>query len=500
MKIAAWELRTCGLYAAGIQDSHDDTKRVKMTRRRNVNKYVDNQSLLGLCFSKPIVYVAAVSLLSLPFVTRAETLDESLKVTQEMSFSASGLGADSQSSVTTYNGNIYFVWVDNKLRTMIARKTPDGKVTTNVIEAKTMPDQYHTVPSIGVDKNGYIHVAYNMHQSQWRQDDDGWQYKVSEKPEDISSFTFHGAGDPRTIPGELITYPFFAKDNNGVLYVTFRHRTGKRVEGGGNYQGIGIARYDADTRRWTMVGGENYPDYSYMHAKTFFWTPFARHVPGKGPYQGYRARLFFDENNRMHVSWDVFVEYGLGPSHIMYAYSDDGGVTFHKADGTTIKSLPIVLSTPTKATADIVEAAPSGTYHTLTAVGVAPDGSPIVSFFDKKTRNTDYRVWNGRSWSDAGVMPASLQARFAADSNGVITAVDNGKFSRSFDGGKTWKAYKVTTGTPIFLNFDYAYLRETNKLRFQTIVNKTATVWTAQFSDENRPSPPTDLRIESVTN
>ena len=209
-------------------------------------------------------------LLLYPLPALCETPSETYTITKELEH-ATAYGGQ-RSCVVTYKGNIYFAYVDNPLRTMIDKKTPDGTVTSTVIFQETLDDG-HNGPAVGIDRDGYIHVVGNMHHSpnsfppgstnpyyQY-----AWQYKVSDQPENISSFTFVGSDPARTIPGTSITYPFFARDHNGVLFVSFRIRVNNGWDPGD--LGAAIARYDADTRSWTMLGGTD-----YLHGtKTFFW-------------------------------------------------------------------------------------------------------------------------------------------------------------------------------------------------------------------------------------
>lgn len=107
---------------------------------------------------------------------------------------------------------------------------------SKVVDDATLDDMYHTQPSIAVDRAGYVHVAYNMHHMPW-------QYSVSTRPGDISTFNF--MGEPITsaqkalvklanqtpffsigkaaIAGNQITYPAFYYDQNRDLYVTYRY-------------------------------------------------------------------------------------------------------------------------------------------------------------------------------------------------------------------------------------------------------------------------------------
>lgn len=432
---------------------------------------------------KPLASAITVSLLTFPMGALAA---ESMDVKQEMTFSAQAASDVAWSSpIMTHNGSIYYTWLDNQDRTMIAKKAPDGKITTNVIVAKTGIDKNHRLASLGVDKNGYIHVVYDMH-------GDPWKYQVSDKPEDISSFTSQ-ANTARAIPmgaQKTVTYPHFWKDNFGVLYVTFRAGAGPFHDHG---QSAAIAKYDADAERWTMLGGT---DYKFSKSKVFFWSDSGGHDTGS--YQSYRARLYFDTDNRMHVSWSAFIlgSHEKDESHIFYAYSDDGGQTFKKADGTTIKSLPI-----TPANADVVAVSNPPIFGNMTSVGTQSNGKPIV-FFHQQRGEDFYSKWTGSSWSPRQTYPGD-RARVVVDSNGVVTAIDlnknrDGLFNRSSDGGQTWKSFQMATGAAETL--DYVHFKETGDLRFQAIDGSTARVSTARFVGENEPSipaAPTGLTITS---
>lgn len=403
---------------------------------------------------------------------------ETVRITKEMEFPAHKVNlGDFQSPLATYRGSLYFVWVDDQLRTCIARKAPDGTITTNVIFEETDPDQYHNEASVGIDRDGYIHVVGNMHNSPYgRPHSDNpyykhaWQYKVSNHPEDISTFTFVGDDPDRTIPGTWITYPFFARDRQGVLHIAFRHRVRFGTGWSPGIMAGAVARYDADTRRWRMLGGTDYEH----GVKTLIWNP-----GGVSAYQGYKVRVFFDRLNRMHVGWNVFTTKenrgGSGATHVLYACSEDGGRSFRKADGRPYTKLPITVDG-----GDVVFHSSSGDLYNLTHVGVLPDGRPTTSFMSNGAKLSSWLP--GDDWAVAREFPASFPARFVTDDRGVITAIGNGAFHRSFDGGKTWRKYPVETGSTNACIVDYPYLAETGHLRYQAQSGKTVRVYTARFS------------------
>jgi len=395
-----------------------------------------------------------------------------------------------QQSITTHNEVIYVVWVDAEFRTMIARIPPTGKVTTSVIFQSTEENKYHALPVVGVDKYGYIHVAGNMHHSPWGRCrahrtrkaanpcypspnyyyDYAWQYMVSDKPEDISSFAFHG-DDARSPPGTWITYPYFARDRNKVLYLGFRHR----VKFDGWTPGSmahGLARYDADNRRWIALGGRDYengadvvhPLAGRSHGKTFFWENAGTN---NSAYQNYASRIFFDKNNRMHLSFganDGTNTANNRDNFIMYAYSDDDGNSFRRSDGSLYETLPIRISTADVA---VSKSFRGDGYVTTTFIGVDPTGYPLISFesfVENQSYTTKYNPDTG--WSHPEPIRTTY-GRMISDQNGVLTIVYHRAIFRSKDSGQSWTKYKVSgIGNGFGLVFDEQYHQKTGILRF----------------------------------
>lgn len=403
------------------------------------------------------------------------TAREEVAVTMEMDFPTHEVQqGDYESPVATFNGSIYAVWVDDELRTMIARKSPDGTVETNVLFEQTIEDRYHVAPSIGIDRAGYIHVTGNMHNSPDHLSDfvpikSAWQYVVSDRPEDVSSFTFRGDDPDRSPPGTAITYPFFAADNGGELYLAFRHRVKYGVGWSPGIMAGGVARYDVESKRWDMLGGTD-----YVHGvKTLFWTA----KPGGGDaYQGFKVRVFFDRDNRMHLT---SVMHAQGTSslatHVVYACSDDGGATFKRADGSRHDALPITLQN-----ADIVVGPPwveGNTLYNKSEVGVTTDGHPMVAFNKREERAGPYVCyWRPESgWSEP---TRSHSLSFCTDPDGVITVPVGDSLQRSSDKGGTWQAYRTETSWCLF---DFGHLARTGQVRYRALQDGRFQVWTAVF-------------------
>lgn len=233
--------------------------------------------------------------------------------------------------------------------------------------------------SIAVDADGYLHVTGGKHNfanpdhyipGSWERmgasrnyTDDNFPsllYWVSQKPGDINSLKFVGQrANARNVPvPDGLNYMNFVQDRNGVLYLYGRIH----VQG---IQSWGLYRYDTNARRWTGVGGfapdvtNDFPQWSDRHIEmacdsfalcTMRWKntdPDSRVLAWslQPHFYNYCRSMWgvkFDVTNRMHVQVPIF---GLDDNNHninknLYAFSDDGGETFYRADGTVL-ALPL---------------------------------------------------------------------------------------------------------------------------------------------------------------
>lgn len=234
--------------------------------------------------------------------------------------------------------------------------------------------------SIAIDQGGYIHVAGGMHNApnnaqyipgSWEgmgasrdHTNDNYPtvlYWVSRNPGDIESLEFVGQRDnPRNVPAPLgMCYLTFIQDRNDVLYLYGRIH----VQG---IQSWGLYRYNTAARRWSAVGGyapnvmEEFPEWAdqniemaadWLSLATFRWNntapqnqvlAWARQPHFYNYIRGWGVQ--FDRTNRMHVQVGLF---GFDTQNRnvhseLYAYSDDGGQSFHRADGKEL-GLPLTV-------------------------------------------------------------------------------------------------------------------------------------------------------------
>jgi len=241
--------------------------------------------------------------------------------------------------------------------------------------------------SIAVDTKGFIHIVGGQHNmpnpnyfipGSWEKmgvprdrnagNHPNQLYWVSRNPGDITDFEFVGhKNNPHQIasPGYL-NYMNFVQDRRGTLYILGRINVG-------GWQSWGLYRYDVHSRSWSPIGGDAAEVIASAKKAHPDWGMYLmRNIRGGIPatggikslawawqphfYNYCRSRwgVQFDPDNRMHVHIPIR---GLDLNariidHDVYAYSDDGGVTFHRADGSKV-ALPLTTNPAPEHDADV---------------------------------------------------------------------------------------------------------------------------------------------------
>ena len=229
--------------------------------------------------------------------------------------------------ITSADNQTFYVYVDPTLNPKIGH-IKNGVINEFSLDASYMvTDDGHNEFSIGVDKEGYIHVAGDMHNDEFR-------YWRSDKPYDVSSFTPY-FGD---IEGFGFSYYYFRVDQNNELYLAARVQAlDTYFQKGG--RGVGIYQYDSTKRKWTARG--ELADHPNARYPVVGW---ALSGQNGGSYQMYKSDLRFDLNNRMHLSVTVNADDSANRhNYAVYAYSDDGGENFQRLNGAKLSN-PIRLT------------------------------------------------------------------------------------------------------------------------------------------------------------
>ena len=352
-------------------------------------------------------------------------------------------GGQYTSVTTAPNGDIYSAWMDDKRNLKVSKFIVS--TNTNVIEilrVNMQLNKYHVRPSIVLDKFGYVHVAADMHNQ-------NWVYYRSLAPYEIRPSNFEMV----TPPGFLVTYPNFFKDKNDDLYITFRHK----VKPSPNQFSVGssaggIIKYDAVTKTFTMLGGRD-----HGLEKTVIWVNMggtgvynpATGITTPSHYQQPNIRLFFDNSNRMHMICNLINQPTTGASdantHVLYAYSDDGGLTFKRIDGTVITSMPMG---PTSMT--IVSHRPQSDISADCYIGAFDTNRPVVSW-RSSGEGSRIAFWNGSVWQLIAPGGSYAGRKLFSRRNGeTLFFVPEFNFlHRTFNGGASYQQY---TFNPKYFN------------------------------------------------
>lgn len=276
------------------------------------------------------------------------------------------------------------------LRTVVRKGTRQADATwtweSHLIESRTILDTWHTQASIALDKKGYVHIVYNMHNFPW-------QYVISDKPFDISSFTFKGqtVTQPEidrakfenktsfpdigsaAIPGNQVTYPMFFKDKHDDLYITYRFAVKPNRPWEQRAFGAGIARYDTADLTWHAIGGDVSMTTNDAKLPTSKQTAIQKPFAYEDGYTVYLPTLGFDSANNMHVFWNWRRgEAGMETIRPSYAISPDG-IHFFDIAGKSL-SIPIDFSHSVPVTGINNE----DPYYAPKSVALTPQGNPLV--------------------------------------------------------------------------------------------------------------------------
>lgn len=277
----------------------------------------------------------------------------------------------------------------NLYRVRIHKTDPQGDTQSVILEGKWFVFEGSDTKLLGwtidVDQRGHIHLIGGLHNhphpglyvpgswermglSRNRAHDNfpSVMYWVSSRPGDIASLEFVGQrANPRNIPSPGMNYMNFVRDPDDVMYLYGRI-------GAQGIQSWGFYRYDADRRRWTPLGGDANAVFQatqdewgeiFLRRGGIPWTP-RPFVPEETVFvwawqphfynyiRGWGVR--FDRSGRMHVRVPIR---GLGTNARIrdaqvYAWSDDRGETFFRADGTPLK-LPLTVNPAPEHHADL---------------------------------------------------------------------------------------------------------------------------------------------------
>lgn len=283
-----------------------------------------------------------------------------------------------KSSVISGGGFQYICFYDRRGNVIVGKR----KLSKNRWKLRVTPFNgnvmdAHNGISLGIDGEGFLHLAYGMHGSKLK-------YAKSLKPHSIKfSSLMPMTGEEE----ERVTYPEFHTMGNGNLL--FFYRNGR--SGNGN---MAIKMYCLEKRKWTTVQSNL--------------------IDGEGERNAY-WQAWVDCDDNIFLSWVWRDNADVASNHdICFACSKDGGTTWRRADGEKY-DLPITVKNAE--TAWVVQC--GSDLINQTSMSTDEKGRPYIATYwhDKGSDVPQYRmVWNdGEKWNMkiAGkrIMPFSLRGK-----------------------------------------------------------------------------------------
>ncbi|QBQ40808.1 neuraminidase [Sphingobacterium psychroaquaticum] len=197
----------------------------------------------------------------------------------------------------------------------------------------------HNVIAIMVDAHGYLHVAWDHHNTRLR-------YARSITP---GSLALSSEQPMIGLNEGQVSYPEFYALPNGSLLFLYR-------DGGSGNGNLVINKYNPETERWVRIHNNL--------------------IDGEGKRNAY-WQAYVDNKGAVHLSWVWRETPDVGSNHDMaYACSTDGGVTWMRTTGTPY-TLPITAENAEYATHIAMQ-------HELinqTAMAADEDGNPFIASY-----------------------------------------------------------------------------------------------------------------------
>lgn len=266
-----------------------------------------------------------------------------------------------RNSVTTFGDLQYVAFYDTEARVILAqRKLSSSQWTIHQTQYTGDTQDAHKSISIAVDGDGFLHLAWNHHNTRL-------QYCRSTRPGALElSGEMPMLGDKE----ERVTYPEFHNLPDGNL--VFLYRDG--ASGNGNLM---LNRYDVKTKKWTRLQDGL--------------------ISGEGQRNAY-WQMAIDVKGVLHLSWVWRESPDVATNHdLCYAKSTDGGKTWQKSSGEKYL-LPI-----TAKSAEYVIRIPQGSeLINQTSMSADRNGRPYIATYwrPQGTKVPQYHVvyHDGKQW------------------------------------------------------------------------------------------------------
>lgn len=304
------------------------------------------------------------------------------------------------SPLVSRNGNDYVSYLNSNSPqddVFVARRAADGTWETRDTGVNAIYDVGHTQTSLAIDGQGFLHVAYGMHNNSMR-------LVTSNLAESVSGgFSAPSASALTAFAGGAYTYPNMTTAPNGDVYMIVRDQRSSYA----NQQGR-LFRFDNVGRVWSEL------------------PPFA----GQNGTTVYPDQILADEAGDLHIIWEWAAGGAQAARHYgSYARFDPETNKYFRADGVAYASGPIGI-----AAADIYQGLEGTETFTANLHGVQSaklalddDGRPLIAY-GYSTTGTDsgyqhrFARWTGSEWTHDTVTPGpfDIEKPWLAYSDGIL--------------------------------------------------------------------------------
>jgi hypothetical protein len=273
--------------------------------------------------------------------------------------------------LVTAEGFQFGAYYESETQILLFRRT----LATNAVEIHRLPSEAalndaHNIISLGVDGDGYLHLAFEQHGS-------ALNYRRASAPLAIDAWS-----EPVAMTGQnedRVTYPYFVTATRPGQPLLFFYRNGSAMKAD-----VHLKRYDSAAKKWE--DGEA-PILAGSDLRPWSAGPYLNHpaLDARG-----HLHLFFTWRTH-HVGADL-----VNNRNLDYARSEDWGKTWLASNGQAFR-LPITPVTSETALAT----APGSNLINQCGAGVSKDGRPFaVCYLNDINGIPQYGVvWHdGRSW------------------------------------------------------------------------------------------------------
>ena len=245
--------------------------------------------------------------------------------------------------IITFEGKTHIGWLDTPTDGFRVRVRTFDHATETWSDAVDLGDaaSNHGGPAMVVDREGYLHVIYFSHHNPFR-------YRCTVRPNDTSEWTEF------VEVGQDLTYPALVVAADGTLIMT--------------------ARRSYDERPWELEMWTKKPGETWTYQRSLLRSRF-------NDYTQFAASLVWGPDHKtLHLGARIYEAPGddamVSITTAGYLASDDGGVTWRKADGEPVEVPATVETWDAFAEGKTVH----GRVLNIGSMAVDPDGAPLLVY------------------------------------------------------------------------------------------------------------------------